>query len=382
QLSAISSGDLLRTHVQNRTPLGIRAESAIKAGSLVPDAMILRLILHELKDRGWLFPGEKPYDLNSSSAAGGEDAHFVAGDMMDTPSLLANFPSPRTCDQPESSFILDGFPRTAEQAVQLDNLVPINLVVHLDTPFSVIMDRIAGRWVHAPSGRSYNTSFNAPRVPGRDDVTGEVLTKRADDDESVWLERLEKFKETSEPLLEHYARKGVLWRVEGQTSDEITPKLHTEFAKRFALRESERRGDSKLREYHCSVGPSILIENQSREEATTRVDSIDNQTRAILQECTASPSYSHHRQNLTIASCPAAAGFSRHGSLGCHPLFSTGQRVYGLALQCGLHSVPAISPVVSPRNHLDKAFKVVYATSVLKLDLVSQFIAGDHGLGG
>ncbi|KFY30992.1 hypothetical protein V494_08021, partial [Pseudogymnoascus sp. VKM F-4513 (FW-928)] len=226
------------SHVQNRTPLGIRAESAIKAGSLVPDAMILRLILHELKDRGWLFPGEpQPYSLNSSASVGGEDVAFVAGDMLDTPSLLASFPSPRTCDQPESSFILDGFPRTAEQAVQLDNLVPINLVVHLDTPFSVIMDRIAGRWVHAPSGRSYNTSFNAPRVPGRDDVTGEKLTKRADDDEGVWLERLEKFKETSEPLLEHYARKGVLWRVEGQTSDEITPKLHKEFARRFALKE-------------------------------------------------------------------------------------------------------------------------------------------------
>ncbi|OBT44824.1 hypothetical protein VE00_04986 [Pseudogymnoascus sp. WSF 3629] len=239
QLSAISSGDLLRTHVQNRTPLGIRAESAMKSGSLVPDAMILRLILAELKDRNWLFSGrpEQPYTLNSSSSGGGEDAAFVAGDMLDTPSLLASFPEPRMCDLPSSSFILDGFPRTAEQAVQLDNLVPINLVVHLDTPFSVIMDRIAGRWVHAPSGRSYNTSFNAPRVPGRDDVTGEKLTKRADDDEGVWLERLEKFKETSEPLLEHYARKGVLWRVEGETSDEITPKLHKEFARRFALRD-------------------------------------------------------------------------------------------------------------------------------------------------
>lgn len=157
--------------------------------------------------------------------------------MLDTSSLLASFPEPRTCNEPGSSFILDGFPRTAEQAVQLDNLVPINMVVHLDTPFSVVMDRIAGRWVHAPSGRSYNTSFNAPRVPGRDDVTGEKLTKRADDDEGVWLERLEKFKETSEPLLEHYARKGVLWRVGGQTSDEITPKLHKEFARRFAVRE-------------------------------------------------------------------------------------------------------------------------------------------------
>lgn len=202
--------------------------------------MILRLILHELKSRGWLFPGApESYALNSSSTieqTSSEDS-FSPSDLLDTQSLLASFPAPQTCDEPDSSFILDGFPRTAAQAAQLDNLIPINLVVHLDTPFRVIMDRIAGRWVHAPSGRSYNTTFNAPRVPGRDDVTGELLTKRVDDDESVWLERLEKFKETSEPLLEHYARKGVLWRVAGETSDEITPKLHEEFARKFALRE-------------------------------------------------------------------------------------------------------------------------------------------------
>lgn len=201
--------------------------------------MILRLILHELKTRGWLFPGApETYTLNSSSSASGDaEGAFTPQDLVDTSSLLASFGSPRSCDEPGSSFILDGFPRTAEQAQQLDKLVPINLVVHLDTPFSVIMDRIAGRWVHAPSGRSYNTTFNAPRVPGRDDVTGEPLTKRPDDDESVWLDRLEKFKETSEPLLDHYARKGVLWTVQGQSSDEITPKLHKEFARRFAARE-------------------------------------------------------------------------------------------------------------------------------------------------
>lgn len=237
QLSAISSGDLLRTNVKNRTPLGIFAESTMKSGALVPDAMILRLILGELKSRGWILPGTTPetYTLNSSSAHQGDTSHFHIGDMKETPSIVTSYSNPQTSDDPESSFILDGFPRTALQAEQLDNLVPINLVVHIDTPFQVIMDRIAGRWVHAASGRSYNTDFNAPRVPGLDDVTGEALSKRADDDESVWLERLKKFKETSEPLLNHYAKKGVLKTISGNSSDEITPQLYEDVAKRFGL---------------------------------------------------------------------------------------------------------------------------------------------------
>ncbi len=200
--------------------------------------MVLRLILSELKFRNYLFPGKPDaYILNNSTSAhiqATSGSHFDVADLQETPSIVDIFPNPQTCDNPNSSFILDGFPRTTSQADALDNLIPINFVVHLETPFQVIMDRIAGRWVHAPSGRSYNTYFNAPRVPGLDDVTGERLTKRADDDESTWLARLETFKETSDPLLEHYAKKGVLWSVKGDTSDEITPKLFEEFAKRFS----------------------------------------------------------------------------------------------------------------------------------------------------
>lgn len=207
----------------------------MRSGALVPDAMILRLILHELKTRGWLFPagGVSPLTLNSVSAAAQQDS-FDTDSYVETPSL-ANFSSPpQTSNDPSASFILDGFPRTAGQATQLDSLIPINLVVSLHTPASVILERIAGRWIHAPSGRVYNTTFNAPKVPGRDDITGERLTKRADDDEETWKMRLKKFEETSEPLLEHYERKGVLWEVQGNSSDEISPKLFKEFEKRFA----------------------------------------------------------------------------------------------------------------------------------------------------
>lgn len=88
--------------------------------------------------------------------------------------------------------------------------------------------------MHERSGRVYNTTFNAPRVPGLDDVTGEKLVQRDDDSEETWRKRLRKFDETSRGLLEHYERKGVLWRVEGRSSDEITPRLFAEVERRFA----------------------------------------------------------------------------------------------------------------------------------------------------
>jgi adenylate kinase len=205
----------------------------MRSGALVPDAMILRLILHELKARGWLFPpSTAPLSLSSSSLSASPS--FDTDDYVNTPSLASA--SPQTSNDPSASFILDGFPRTAAQAHQLDALIPINLVVSLKTPDDVILARIAGRWIHAPSGRVYNTTFNKPRVEGRDDVTGEPLTKRADDDEATWRERLKKFEETSAPLLQHYRQKGVLWEVEGRSSDEISPKLFEEFERRFVVR--------------------------------------------------------------------------------------------------------------------------------------------------
>jgi len=232
QLSAISSGDLLRDNVKNQTPLGIKAESTIKSGALVPDAMILRLILHELKTRGWLRPSS-PQTMSLSSASMDSTSDFNTDFYVEQPSLANVYPPPKTSNDPSASFILDGFPRTASQASQIDSLIPINFVVSLRTPASVILERIAGRWVHAPSGRVYNTTFNAPKVAGKDDITGERLTKRADDDEETWRHRLQKFEETSEPLLEHYARKGVLWEVKGNSSDEISPQLFREFERRF-----------------------------------------------------------------------------------------------------------------------------------------------------
>ncbi|KAJ6144183.1 hypothetical protein N7470_008078 [Penicillium chermesinum] len=205
QLASISSGDLLRENVRRRTPLGLQAEEAMQSGNLVPDSMILNLISSELQSKGWLPPSQSSATQNPQ-----------------TPTL-----------SPSASFILDGFPRTATQAASLDTLVPVNFVVHLLTPPSVILSRIASRWVHEPSGRVYNTDFHPPKVPGKDDVTGEPLTQREDDSIDTWKQRLKKFEETSRALLDHYDKRGCLWRVEGNSSDEISPQLYAEVERRF-----------------------------------------------------------------------------------------------------------------------------------------------------
>ncbi|KAI1191876.1 P-loop containing nucleoside triphosphate hydrolase protein [Nemania serpens] len=231
QLSAISSGDLLRHNVKHRTPLGIKVEKTMKTGGLVSDDLILRLITNELSQRGWLSGGRPSFMALSSSVSADAVDSSIPG--IETNPNAGAILSRQASDDPSASFLLDGFPRTAVQAERLDDIVPINWVVSLKTPFDVIMERISSRWVHEPSGRVYNTAFNAPKIPGRDDVTGEPLVQRADDSEEVYRARFQKFQETSQPLLEHYAKKGVLWEVHGLSSDEISPQLYQEFERRF-----------------------------------------------------------------------------------------------------------------------------------------------------
>jgi len=238
QLSAISSGDLLRNNVRNQTPLGIHAQSIMKSGKMVPDTMMLRLILNELNKRGWVQSEPvMPYTLHSSATLSDSPlSSTLSSSYIDD--VIVGAPMSQGysySENPNASFILDGFPRNQSQASQVDNLIPINFVVHINTPKEVIIDRIANRWVHASSGRVYNTTFNPPKVEGKDDVTGEPLTRRDDDDPETWKNRLSQFEKMSMPLLEHYDKKGVLWAVKGNSSDEISPKLFKEFERRFAM---------------------------------------------------------------------------------------------------------------------------------------------------
>ncbi|CAR26523.1 hypothetical protein ZYGR_0H03370 [Zygosaccharomyces rouxii] len=194
QLHSISSGDLLRQEVKNKSEIGSIASSYISQGKLLPDDLMAKLVVTNLKQSGWL--------------------------------------------SPDATWLLDGFPRTSIQAEILNNdlqnyKAELNLVVELDVPESVILERIENRFVHVPSGRVYNLQYNPPKVPGKDDVTGESLTKRSDDTAEVFGKRLQQYKSTLAPLKEYYANKGILETVSGETSDIIFPKLYDLVKRKF-----------------------------------------------------------------------------------------------------------------------------------------------------
>ncbi|GMM28338.1 adenylate kinase [Martiniozyma asiatica (nom. inval.)] len=183
-IHALSTGDLLRREIQNGSALGIQAKSTIAKGALLPDSLMTSLVKQELKNTGWI----------------------------------------------NESFLLDGFPRTLGQAKLLDTTLGesghnINLVVELNVPIDVIVDRVCNRWIHPSSGRVYNLKYNPPKVTGKDDITGEDLVQRQDDTEETVRIRLNKYLEEVDALREYYKERGVWTSVSGETSDIVFPKL-------------------------------------------------------------------------------------------------------------------------------------------------------------
>ncbi|KAK9476795.1 adenylate kinase-domain-containing protein [Lipomyces japonicus] len=196
RIPALSSGDILRRQIDDKTSIGNLASGIIRSGELLPDAVMTSLITSELEALQWL----------SST----------------------------------STFLLDGFPRTQSQAEQLDHRLDrsgaaLNLVVQLKVPVNVILNRIANRLVHVKSGRVYNLTYNPPKIAGIDDVTGEPLVRRPDDDPQVFKRRLDEYASQTEPLVKYYKSKpgNVLWSVAGDSSNVIFPKLQHEILARF-----------------------------------------------------------------------------------------------------------------------------------------------------
>jgi adenylate kinase len=156
----ISTGDMLRAAVKAGTPLGLQAKKVMDSGALVSDEIILGLV----KER-----------ITQPDCAAG--------------------------------FLFDGFPRTIVQADALKSAgVKLDYVLEIDVPDSAIVERMSGRRVHVASGRTYHDRFNPPKVPGVDDVTGEPLIQRVDDQEDTVKKRLAVYAAQTRPLVEYYQR--------------------------------------------------------------------------------------------------------------------------------------------------------------------------------
>jgi len=142
----------------------------------------------------------------------------------------------------------------------------LSLVINLDVADHIILSRIADRWVHLPSGRIYNTSYNPPKVDGLDDVTGDKLVKRPDDNAEVFANRLKQFYDATSPLLSYYSSPSnttPLSTLKGKTSDEIWPQLEAIVMQSFpSLSERAESGDP--RRGH-PLSDALLVDQGGRE---------------------------------------------------------------------------------------------------------------------
>ena len=156
----ISTGDMLRAAIKAGTPLGLEAKKIMDAGGLVRDDIIIGMV----KER-----------IAEPDCANG--------------------------------FLFDGFPRTLAQAETMVAAgVNLDAVVEIDVPDAAILERMSGRRVHLPSGRTYHVKYNPPKVAGKDDETGEDLVQRDDDKEETVKKRLAVYHEQTEVLVDFYSK--------------------------------------------------------------------------------------------------------------------------------------------------------------------------------
>ena len=161
----ISTGDMLREAIKAGSKLGMEAKSYMDRGALVPDPVVIGLVKERVK----------------------------AADCA-------------------KGFIMDGFPRTLPQAEALrDAGIDLDFVVEIEVPDADILRRMSGRRVHLASGRSYHIEFNPPKVEGKDDVTGESLIQRSDDNEETVMKRIKTYHDQTKPLVEYYSS----WKARG-----------------------------------------------------------------------------------------------------------------------------------------------------------------------
>ena len=174
----LSTGDLLRQGIEEKQPACLEAKQYMDKGSLVPDELMIAIFQERLS-------------------------------MPDC----------------QIGFILDGFPRTLQQAQSLDGLLeklmlPLNSAIYLEVPDNVLIERLSGRLSCSKTscGAVYHAKTAPSKVPGICDVCGSALKQRSDDSSDVVAERLRVYKRQTEPLIDYYKQQGILRQINGNRS--------------------------------------------------------------------------------------------------------------------------------------------------------------------
>lgn len=178
----ISSGDIFREHLKNKTELGKRAAAYMNEGKLVPDDLTIEMV----KDR-----------LSRRDCKGGA--------------------------------VLDGFPRTPAQAQALDEMMKetdafVAVVPYIRVAEEILVERLTGRWTCRAEGHIYHQKFNPPKESGVCDVDGSELYQREDDKAETVKTRIKVYLENTAPLIDYYRRTGVLREIEGDQDIELVTK--------------------------------------------------------------------------------------------------------------------------------------------------------------
>ncbi|MBN2453724.1 MAG: adenylate kinase [Candidatus Omnitrophica bacterium] len=188
-LPHISTGDILRESVKSGQPLGLQAKKFMDKGELVPDEVVTGIVVERLKK----------------------------SDTM-------------------KGYILDGFPRTLKQAEDLDRAIKgagsgIDLVLYFATSSAVAIERLTGRRVCRSCGQNYHVKNIPPKKEGICDKCGGELYQRPDDNEATVRNRLKVYEDQTKPLIDYYARQGILKRVSGDMGvDELFKVLSKVFS--------------------------------------------------------------------------------------------------------------------------------------------------------
>lgn len=175
-LAHISSGNIFRENIDNKTELGMRAQAYTEQGQLVPDDITIAMV----EDR-----------LNQMDCQNGA--------------------------------VLDGFPRTVAQAKALEKMLAkhknkVQCTVFINVPESVLVERLSGRWTCATEEHVYHLKFNPPKQPGVCDVDGSNLHQRIDDQKETVEKRISEYAQKTAPLIQFYKEEGLLYEVDGTNS--------------------------------------------------------------------------------------------------------------------------------------------------------------------